>query len=68
MPGEKFELEYVVQPGGRGSVTAISVSLSSGICSPETPTLYRYSAIGCGLPDVVGAGAVVVAGVVHTEE
>jgi hypothetical protein len=53
VPGEKFGLAYVVQPGGRGSVTVRSVSLSRATCSPVTPTLDRYWAIGVG--DVGGA-------------
>ena len=48
VPGEKFGFVYLVHPAGRGSVTFRSVSLSSGICSPPTPTLDRYSAIETG--------------------
>ena len=52
VPGEKFGLEYFVQPGGRGSVTVRSVSLSSATCAPVTPTPERYCAIGVGVADV----------------
>ena len=68
VPGEKLGLAYVVQPGGLGSLTVRSVSLSRGICWPVTPALARYWAIGVGVVDVLCVLSVLFALVVTIEE